>query len=1217
MTLRNLYEELMKGDDSAVQAVELSSQLDWFTTIVEFDPASGQELPMPLSKFLIKSWRYQHLYERKDEKKVKNENECFLRDRLYRIVQHARLAIERILRSMNESPAREHADQNYMKVREMDTSCFVKLMTRPGRNMREKIAVKPIIPSVRRFQSIDVAENRLFKEFLLQLLPLLELRQKVVHSLGFEKKEPLIEIMSGWLYSDEAREISRWQNTPPNNTMLSHPDYRLIWDAWGWLQTLDADTNRDYLAVEKRRDLVSFWQNYVVGWKRTPCVKLIEVPLVFDYDAFDISPWGEMPLPVYDAGIRLLDIGNLCAAQEVSLNAIRDLKADEKVDAPICVDLTCVCPSYASNGHVGKLRTKLLWQRWNDSGRHIDMPMFAAEAVWQKDETETIALGDLFCADYCKSSTSVQELAARRMIGQLKAILTCEQLVWLVPDICSDFELRTIRRNINAAYSGAMPLPMSVAAAIELCPYEAIPYPGYTLVVVDEVCGRRYATCLRASMNELLRQRLPETRGYYWERQPAVMLSDDDKFESGINWVMPVLDADDNWHGRNSVTTRLADFTEDSLCDFQEVRDHDAMIVLKGSPVLGGLRYLDLLEKCPDVVLWRDHLPVLSVEVLRGGRYTDFYLVSENTNPLSYSKMGERIKIEVPDRFSLPVAQEYYSLPLHQGAGRKQLKYNAYLKPNHELIPSDPSQKEISCTLILYYTYGADDPYELYFVPAKGETYHFDPIKVEWKKSEAGSESVVLSQLPVPQFPSPYTWADFQHFPSKKGEGQFDNLLEGMRKRLLGLGEVNEDAYLDDYFGRKVFSLRKKRKEGRVTRLLDRFCEITISSGEVAISRAEDIVEGEPCDYKIGDRVHCNVRRTNRGFIAEYVTKSDGFPSWLEARIRAEKNVPYHRNRVLENLRNMSAEERDEMTLRALRQSRFFLYTIWNNGHSVDEDDAPVWFRNWLNSLVPYIWDLVYDEDVSESVSQEAFCFLCCMQGDAIDKTKEYLLDAIFSPDDADFNYYWRGIAYAIGDARRDEQKVLIKLCARCIGEFGQTAIKLLSIALWRSERAMDALTDDEIVKILEAIPEWIEKGLRQVADPIDEHDVQKLAKKLKISEQNARLKTLWRKQLGLTAALELLLVVIRARVRKSDRVETAFALSGPIVVKLEKLLQKVTDYVLDHNCRLTSRVILKVDKPDGLYKVPDLLYALRLYLTGESAANRISVVGVEEKEEE
>ena len=64
------------------------------------------------------------------------------------------------------------------------------------------------------------------------------------------------------------------------------------------------------------------------------------------------------------------------------------------------------------------------------------------------------------------------------------------------------------------------------------------------------------------------------------------------------------------------------------------------------------------------------------------------------------------------------------------------------------------------------------------------------------------------------------------------------------------------------------------------------------------------------------------------------------------------------------------------------------------------------------------------------------------------------------------------------------------------------------------------------------------------------------------------------------------------------------------ITKELAKQVERVTDIVVQSNIPLFSRVQINLQKPEG-DRTPDLLYALRLYLTGDDGANAIHVSGV------
>ena len=1204
-TLKTLYNAFLGDDERAITARSVLDQTDWFTATIDFDPASGQEMPMPLTRFLIRvSCR-------------RADAPDYPRDRLWRIIEHSSLAIQRLIRSLNESPARDHAVVHYSRVREMDTACFVKLMTRPGRNIREKIAVHPLVPSVHRFQSVDLSENRLLKEYLRQLLPLIELRRKILSKRSGTKcpESQLEEDIRCWLSSEEAASISAWGNTPPNNTMLSHPDYRRIWDAWGWLQTLDKDIARDCNAIASRQDMVSFWTEYALGWKTSPDVSLVEVPLLFNYDKFSVKVWQGFPLLLHHRELEVVNVGDLDDARSISIESAGSLQHPPALTSPACVDLARLLPEYAVAGEQSLLPIKMLWQQWEDRGTRVEFCLPMADALWQKSGSVTISLGDLFCSDSCTAPGDVQERAARAMVQELHRSFQNDALVWLVPDICGDFETKTLRRNINAVFRRARPLPRSVAAAFERYPHSRIPRPGYKLLILDEVCGKRFATVLTASHSKTLRKTLEKTRGYYWERHPAVLLSDDDEFRSVIDGLIPVLDKDEKWIPQSEDALHELSVDKDEIRRQRELAEYDEVIVLSDSPVLGGLRYQELQLQAPEAILWRDHLPPLSIEVLRDGREQDFYLVRKDTLSLETSQVGQRVAITIPDLFFLPVGQPYYSLPLHQGSGRKQLNYNAYLRPSEPMVPSNPSQREIACVLKLHYSYGADDPYELIFEPAPNELFKFAPIKVEWRKNETLNEPVELTRLAVPSAPPRLSWPDFSQFPRKDGTG-VDDLFKGLKKRLLRIGELDEEAYLEDYYDRKVWSIGAKRKPGVIEGVGYSCCDIRVGRNVVRV-KDRDFVEGRIDDYHRGDSVWLNTRFVHKynDTIGEYVTRSQGVSPALERRLRDEVFGAVGRARLIGMARSASWDDRMKHAQAAMKQARFFIYTMWSGGRSLTDADVPADFKSFMQEKIQAIAKLIDDENVPRAVSREAFEFLSALHIDAFNYTLQYLTDAFCSPNHNDFAYYWRSIAYAIGGATEACQQNLFRLTARRIKELGEDGLKLLSIAAWRSDRAIFLLSDEEVRMVLETLPRALERALWKMRTPIKDSDIKRLlSRDSKLMKTSAVEKIRRNRQQDVTSFLELLLALIRTRSRGGEAMEEMFALQGELVQSLNKMVRRITNFVLDDQWPLYSHVVLDVKKvkPAVMASVPDLLFALKMYLTGDSGANKISVRGVE-----
>jgi hypothetical protein len=359
MTLTELYQLQSEAGQAGNNARELLAQTHWFAVNVEFDPKTGDALPQPLSAFLTKI--------------ASGKNVEVKHDRLYRITEHARPSILRLFRSLNENPRREHALLPVRAVRELDASSFIKLSTRPGRNIREKLAGKPYLQAVRRFQSVDLTENRLLKAFVTRLLEMLELRHKCID----EAEDELVVRIQSWLNTDEAYAISPWNNLPPNNTLLSHRDYRRIWDAWRWLQSLDDDIARDFSQLNDRRKTMQRWKQYAQMY-REGTHYFADMPILFAYEDFKVEPWTSTPLISKVKG------------------RIKRFVSCPPVTQPACIDLAYLHPQYATTTlNCQENRENYLWQEWSNEDETVAMGLFDSDAAYFHPNTTTISLPDL------------------------------------------------------------------------------------------------------------------------------------------------------------------------------------------------------------------------------------------------------------------------------------------------------------------------------------------------------------------------------------------------------------------------------------------------------------------------------------------------------------------------------------------------------------------------------------------------------------------------------------------------------------------------------------------------------------------------------------------------------------------------------------------------------------------------------------------------------
>ncbi len=357
MKLIELYHLMKEDGEKAKNPRQLLEQTHWLTVNADFDPKTGAALPQALSGFLGRVSR------------AKDGIRC---DRLWRITEHARPSVERLFRTLHESPRREQAMLPAHAVRELDASSFMKLSNRPGRNIREKLAGKPYLQAVRRFQSVDLPENRLLKAFVIRLSDLLALRVKCL-----DEEDELLPQIQSWLVSDEAKSIGVWNNLPPNNTLLSHRDYRRVWDAWRWLQTLDEDIEKDFSQFKERRKMINSWKRDAKKYSESRYC-FAEMPVLFDYEHFQVRPWMTI------------------ACQETQEKISRQIISIESKE-PVCVDLSTVHPCYTTTAkRTDVLPDTYVWQQWKDAEKTVSIALFHSDAVYLHPEATSISSSDLF-----------------------------------------------------------------------------------------------------------------------------------------------------------------------------------------------------------------------------------------------------------------------------------------------------------------------------------------------------------------------------------------------------------------------------------------------------------------------------------------------------------------------------------------------------------------------------------------------------------------------------------------------------------------------------------------------------------------------------------------------------------------------------------------------------------------------------------------------------
>lgn len=864
-----------------------------------------------------------------------------------------------------------------------------------------------------------------------------------------------------------------------------------------------------------------------------------------------------------------------------------------RVDSSV-VDLCSIRPTFTNKAHSQvNLPFRLLQQAWTlkDGTKHV-VDCCNAKAISLSDGIETLSMRSLFS----RSSTlpdATKSSASMFFTKKLSDYIQADKLTYLVPDWGNDFDLEGIRKSVNFYFDDSTPLPKSIAAIFawqssKKFVQDRVRENDFVLVV-DSFDGGISITPVQAIYQKELDEILPETQGVSWERHPTVIVPNRsihtamarnldrngcqtseellhlfgfDGLASDSGEVSFV--KDDHWYHlpgyiREALTQNLdlnilsnyaiSDCLNSTNRDCQGVgvfilpledtiRKPDVRMDYKWlgsawSPIKGCQTLNRWQEEVDDISLWRDHLPELSIRIVRDGHFENFYLVKDATVT---PQRGGTLNIPVEESFTLPAGQTHYSFPLQQGEGNKELQFVAYLKS-----PAFPLKKATACKLEMTYTYGADDPYELKFIPLDSAEAGFKSIRVEWRSALEGEE-VDLENLPVPDFPARKSWSDFQKYPKEDGKS-FSDLLEWIERDLEKISDIS--------------------RNGRVSGVISKWID------------------------KGNDNVFC--------FIDDvFIHKSSLF-------LRKDQELPQQGEvlsfyKLKDSKGKLSAEdvtigEEQPKGCFLAKSLRFPVLTTWNHGHSLSESDVPDHFRNAIFEGAQRIISIIESENMPDTLKEELFFFLCCLHKDAPGIVGSRLLDAV--KDKKLLRKYYKNIAFAIGNAELPYQQELLENIIDPIDNEGLTrsiTMEVLSIALWRSKTLINKLTKEELGALSRNLYGCLEFDLQKAVNDGKGYQIATLCKHL-----------------------ELLLALLRSRGIEGEEFKMVFAPDNDLTQKYVTLVDDVSRIVIDSDIELKSRISLQIEKPEMFRNTPDLLYALRMYLTGDSGANTISVSSINE----
>ena len=1088
------------------KAVLLLQLRNWLFSVLKFDPNTGDPLLSDITSFLDKVSGI--IPFNKEELEEINNNKF---DLLYKSLSYNRRSLLYLLGSPRNEIIRSHERMNIYQAREIDSAGIMEISRRPGRTVKEKVAVKPTILAVKREQGADTLENRLFKKYLVRLVSVLDERQKCFDDLENEDStlSRLYSVIRRWLKSEEADRIGKWQNLPPNNILLHDKNYRKIWRGWQFLLDLDEMVLNDWNDIDRLLAVYIFWKTLSILQSKGS--KILQSPLKFDYNKFEICniPFEsdncvrveaeEYALEMNSNKItvipkegkeHLIEIhfNKLIIENKVEPEALVTLSDADKVSRKLAKSIDkisekrtipagfeeeqqftainfsefpykAVSVSTSDNFESRDFSTRLTRQFWtaNTETDWINLESSNSPAAYSEGvndyKIETVSFEDVFF-DSEEHMLSEEKLssAAYDFMNSIRDFYNTNTLYYLLPDFLEDFSLSRIRSTANTVFPSANPVPSSIGTVFAF--HKSEEFTNLSL------CENDFVFVIEKSNDNSLFSITPIQVRTTFElnNQKIIKLSDYQEIPYGIRWEhhpSVIIESYD--------PSKVMDYIKATVSATEGIEKAKKIVIISGQKSIekarlelpaenwfffnksfeasdGAAFCAYIQEKVKEIPMWSEHLPVLQMTYLKNGK--------RSGSNLTYGKTvlpirGQRQKIDIPDLFILNKNVQTYHFRLSRGNSdtSSSLRYEACL--NNAAFPLE---RNTECRLEMYYTYGEEHPFELYFVPVNSS--EFIRAKVEWRKIDENA-------FPVPNFPPVRSWSEFVNWND---------------------GYTTEPRPLVDW---------QLKNFKRIESILD-----FIENRPNELHRYTCRVPSETAFKKDIQGYFFYVPIAQNEYAKVYKAQLHSFTEQL----RIDNLISFSLNTKREPLiidgckvyKTLGVTPGISLNNKLIaffgRSFRFPAMQIWNSSLSVHErKDVPEEFINDVNNIKRVIEVLLNNDNIYQQsvLWGELLLQACFMHKDAIEITSKWLDINFF--EELDFeNTHWRvleqqlfKVAYFIGNAETDKQKEFFDwLLTLNIENEYLVSFKLqaLCISLWRGENLLREISPEKISLILDKI---------------------------------------------------------------------------------------------------------------------------------------------------
>lgn len=885
----------------------------------------------------------------------------------------------------------------------------------------------------------------------------------------------------------------------------------------------------------------------------------------------------------------------------------------------------------------------------------------------------------LLCAsnsELCTVISAVEDHSAEKIIDLqrhlaiIKKSIKAECLTFLYPDSYNEFQLQPVKQMAKIYYYQARAIPKSLDVVFCYMKESNMNHfsAGDAFILIDRVAAVVSMTIVVSVYNDELANKLPESHGLIWEHHPSTLFDYEmmlcpegftDEEKEVISFIgsdivfskdvqLDFLTVKDKPVSLQTLREKLlsqpydiSDQLQTFISDNKKIlkgrkihliklageisliKDLPSQVVVdtvSGKAGEGVFYYDKLVAKMDEIPFWRDYLPNIAIKRMIGF----FDLVKDST--FEYGSIKEK-EISIPNTsFTLPMGQKEYHFQLFMENASKKAIFEAVIR--HTAFPL---KTNTACELKMKYTYNADNPYSLQFIPLDRKQAGFSVAKVSWEPLL----KYPVNNLPYQEFPSGESWELLERFPDRRNPDMTMNLLEQLHLEIRQLfekperiivekmrdSEYSNVCYLQALFEdgtQRVLSIKKEvfrnacnlanepelyyelQKKNNTTyrtfhivQRIKNTKRFTIDLGglpwnsrgritkDVCINGSNISVNFDVDNFIFPDNIPKKLQLVSF-YVKEDFKKTFAFAQQI---LPADIGLYQILNIYVDYDKAFLDKFKNELKFKETKLL-FLMRTIYRNGRSLYNQQRPTKFKNALlqdiSELVNIYKKLSLNYLYNDS-KRFLLKILCLANRDAGDdfyiciyKELKYLLQ--------NQNFVPPFYSYALGNYETPAEQWLFKyLLELHNNNFINNFISILTRAVWYSELFLMNAPSEVLIKLFEESIKEILKDLR--------------IKKIR------------------SEFLEYVLAVFRLRKKNNAQINEKLSLNNPLLAHLYSDMEKmiIKKQVPEFNTRIN--LTLKKSKEYSGMDVPDLIYALMVCISGTNSENTILISSIDEED--